>query len=165
MNAETVNYEAVLADLEAKREALDNAIAAIRMLVGQGQGVGLPTERGYSDPTSIPSDAFFQMSIPDAIRKYLGIAKRPRSIRDISEALEHGGLTTQSKSLYNTTATALSRMSGKEGGVVKVNNDWGLMEWYPGRKVRATTAKGEVENQQPAAANDYPGHTEKAEVG
>jgi hypothetical protein len=63
------------------------------MLVGPGQSAHTNGHEGDIDLKSIPTDAFFQMSVPDAILKYLKIAKRPRSVRDITEALENGGIT------------------------------------------------------------------------
>src|SRR3990172_4668958 len=103
-----INYDAVLADLEAKRAGLDEAIAGIRKylrLKGQVTSAPQADQGRIIDPNAIPSDAFFGMTIPDAIRKYLGIVKKPRTSKDIAEALVRGGITHTSKNFYATVAT------------------------------------------------------------
>ena len=47
-------------------------------------------------------------------------------------ALEKGGLKHTSKDFGNTVYAVLSREQGKTGEIVRVNNAWGLSEWYPG---------------------------------
>lgn len=136
MKSEDIDYGVVLADLEAKKSAIENAIAGIKMMLGQGQATATSSNGGTDiDTNEIPSDAFFQMPVPDAIRKYLRLVKRPRSVRDITDALEKGGITHTSKAFVNNVSTALFRNANKENGFVKVKSEWGLMEWYPGRKI------------------------------
>ena len=137
MKFEEINYDAVLADLQAKRGAIDNAIAAIRMLKGHGSGIIGSLEKPAE---SIPPNAFSDMSIPEAIRKYLSVEKRPRSTRDIAEALKSGGIRTESQSFYSTVSTALARMMNKENGVVKKGKKWSLREWSA-RKPATGTGK------------------------
>ena len=69
-----------------------------------------------------------RMAVGDAIAKYLGVTKQPRSVQKIADALEKGGLPHKSKNLYTTVYTALVRGQGKRFS--KVKKDWGLTEWY-----------------------------------
>ncbi len=138
-----INYEAVLADLEAKKAAIDEAIAGIRRMMGQGQAVSTGVSGKMINPNAIPSDAFFGMSIPEAIRKYLGIVRKPRTTKDISEALEGGGITHTSKNFYATVSTTIGRMLDKEKGLAKIGSEYGLLEWYPGRKGKTSGVKEE----------------------
>jgi hypothetical protein len=138
MNGE-INYEAVLADLEARRAALDTAIASIRQILGLTSITsGAPASAAApGDVTSIASDAFFSMSVIEAAKKYLGLKKRPAATREIADALIAGGFITQSANFFNTVFSGLDRESKRESPeIVKIGNDWGLAGWYPGRTFR-----------------------------
>ena len=132
MDSETIDYGAVLADLEAKRTSLDNAIAAVRQLLNLGaeQSAGSSGTDRKESPTRVQSDSFFGMSTPDAVRKYLGIAKRPQSLSEITKALQEGNLPTTSSNLLGIVGPTLSRMKAA-GDVISVQGKWGLAEWYP----------------------------------
>jgi hypothetical protein len=55
MALEPINYEAVLADLEAKRTAIDGAIAALRQVLSLGTEVSaVGGQPRPIDPTAIP---------------------------------------------------------------------------------------------------------------
>ena len=123
------DYTAVLADLKARRDKLDAAIRAIEEIVQGGDVAAAPT----GGNGEIASDAFFQMTVLDAAKKSLGMAKRPRGATAIAEALEQGGLTHRSKSLASTVYTTLKREDDRGGDVMKVGKEWGLAEWYPAR--------------------------------
>lgn len=145
------NYEAVLADLEAKRAAIDNAITVIKQVIGMavdlpaGVPAGEPLNKRTFKPDEIPSDAFFNMSVGDATRKYLSMVRQTRSTKDIVETLERGGLTHTSKNFYGTVHTALLRREKEPGDLIRVKRKWGLSEWYPGarksKKGNATLAE------------------------
>jgi hypothetical protein len=141
---------AVIAELEAKKAVIDNAIQALRALspVGADGAVGsilgstvLPASGGGGriiDPDKIPADAFFGMrSIADAAKKYLGLVKRKQTTKQIVEALERGGFPHQSKSFYSTVYTALQREEEREGGeIARIGSEWAMASWYPGRARR-----------------------------
>lgn len=142
MNETGVSYEAVLADLEAKREHLDTVIAGIKALMAQGViASGIPGQAKAEPLGEIESHAFFSMSIPEAAKRFLERARKPQSTPAIAEALRKGGMTTTSKDFANTVGAALRRQA-EDGEIVKVNNDWGLREWFPGlrRKPKADRA-------------------------
>ncbi len=141
-----IDYDAVLADLLARRAAIDHAIEGIRQILGIGgeidpeslnQGKPKPPAKGGA-ATDIPSDAFFAMGIADAAKKYLGMMKQPCGLKEIVGALERGGLTHQSDNLYSTAFTALARREKSPGDFVRVKRKWALSEWYKSQP-KATT--------------------------
>jgi hypothetical protein len=150
MTTPSIDYQAVLADLEAKRDQLDAAIRVVRtMLAGpfaapspvnasdtlrdEGASGSTSTTRGNGGQApGIQSDTFFGMSTSGAIRKYLSMMKRPQSPRTIADALHAGGQShaLNPKVAYTNTYTALTRMQ-EAGEAVKIKTgDWGLAEWY-----------------------------------
>jgi hypothetical protein len=151
-----IDYNAVLSDLEAKRAQLDAAIQVIRALIGSGATTG--GESGPAEPIngengtggasgrpapgggSIATDAFFRLSTPAAVKKYLNMMRRPQKPRIIADALQAGGQVhaTDSQTAYMNVHTALKR--GKDKDFVQTRNgEWGLAEWYSGK------SKGEGE--------------------
>ncbi len=145
-----IDYQSVLADLRAKRAALDAAIASMEAFVtgmpSNGSSAAVGTGRG--DPQTIEGDTFFGLSIVDAAKKYLGMVKKPQSVRDIAQALEKGGLTHSSSDFTSTLSTVLSRRDKNVGDIVKVKREWGLVEWYPGfRRGRGTKGQEKQEEQ------------------
>ena len=74
MAAEVIDYEAVLADLEAKKAALDSAIAGIRQMLSLGAQSGAGQAGRGADSVSVESDTFFGMSIGDAAKKFLSLS-------------------------------------------------------------------------------------------
>lgn len=152
--AASIDYNAVLADLEAKRSQLDAAIEVIRALIGSGatsgeagaeaavaengtaSGSGPARQGGQSGPT-IDTDTFFGLNTPAAVRKYLSLMKRPQKPRAIADALQAGGQVhaSDSKTAYMNVNVALNRGKDKEFAKTR-NGEWGLAEWY-GSKSKA----------------------------
>ena len=142
-----VNYEAVLADLRAKRDKLDAAIAGIEAMLGiagttSGNAAISVSATGSISSSIVESDSFFGMSIPDAARKLLSMRKRPQTTQEITDALDVGGLTHQSGDFANTVGSVLNRLGKSDGGVVKLGRaKWGLAAWYPSAKRRKLPGK------------------------
>jgi hypothetical protein len=134
MASEGMDYAAFLADLEAKKVAIDNAINAVRQLLNLGaqEGVGAPTPAGgkKDQPAEVRFDSFFGMSTPEAVRKYLAMMKRPQLASDIAKALLEGGLPTTSNNIGNVVGPTLSRMKAA-GDLIPIKGRWALAEWYP----------------------------------
>jgi hypothetical protein len=143
MDENPIDYAAVLADLEARRDALDAAIAAIRLFAGQGPvpAAGGAAPSAKFDTHEIPTDAFHGMSIADATRKYLAAVKRKQSTRQIKESLLAGGLHSTSKNFTTTLYSVLERQED----IVRVGKDWGLASWYPGLNRGAKTKRAKPE--------------------
>ncbi len=133
--ATEIDYAVVLADLEAKRGAIDSAIAGVRQVLNLGaeQGVAPSSPLGIErkdQPTQVRFDTFFRMSMPSAIVKYLEMAKAPQSVSDVTKALLEGGFKTTSKNLMPIVGSNLSRLKSA-GQTVNVEGKWGLASWYP----------------------------------
>ncbi len=139
MGAETIDYSALISDLEAKRSAIDNALAAIRLAQSIG-ALGQAGEGGVVPSLTVPSitggevpaGAFLGKSIPEAAKLYLAIVKRKQTSKDIAEALMKGGIESRSKSFNTQVHSILDRASKAGSGIVKLDRSfWGLVEWYP----------------------------------
>lgn len=140
-------YDAVLADLKAKRDQIDHAILVLEGLRG---GVSLP---GLVQPQTGPDadvdgpGAFLGMTIPDAAKKLLNARKRALGNADIVAAFKAGGLEMRSVDPLNTIGSVLTRRFNTVGDIVRVGRGvWGLAEWYPNRNFRKKGApKGDNE--------------------
>jgi len=142
MSSETIDYAAVLADLEAKRAAIDGTIAGIRQMLNLGAEQGeTPTAGAERVPVEVRSDTFFRMTMPDAIVKFLEIAKRPRTLSEITKALEDGGLPTTAKNLMPIVGSNLSRLKTAGEVCQPAQGKWGLAAWYPALARQIVTAK------------------------
>jgi hypothetical protein len=153
MSDQAINYEAVLADLEARRAQLDSAIAAIRQIMGQLGGVGLvPPASGASVPSgTLQHDAFIGMSIPEAAKKYLASVRRKLSTQDLMTALEAGGLPP---SKYGTVYAILRRREKQVGDIINMKGDWGLTEWYPNHRKKSSSSGNDESEEDSTESND-----------
>jgi len=141
------NYESVLADLQARRDQIDAAIEAIRLIMGAGAGSDVSTSGGGGSqraiaPHNVPAGAFHRLSIVDATKKYLDMVKSKQPTPQILKALEQGGLPPTK---YNTLYAVLRRRQSQVGDIVKMGDEWGLTEWYPNNpniKRQAAEGKG-----------------------
>lgn len=149
-----INYQVVLEDLVSRRDQLNNAIAAIEGIVSSGGVTSISLSGGSSlSATVIKSDDFFQMTILDATKKYLGIVKRPQTAQEISEALKQGGYLFQTGNPTNTVTSVLSRDTAKGGDIVRTGKSlFGLAEWYPTRPKKKTKNGDKAEQEQPPIA-------------
>jgi len=147
MSVEKIDYAAIIADLEAKRTAIENVITSLRTLVslssiGESNGVGITVTNPFaaSGVGEIPDGVFHAKSIPEAIRLYLGLMRKKQSAREISEGLKKGGLESTSSHFDKIVYATLDRLR-KAGDILKIEGNWGLPEWYP-----ALTRGGASEN-------------------
>src|SRR3990172_2133010 len=130
MNQEQIDYKAVLADLKRRRDELDMAIQAIQRILGLVRGdstsVSAPKETftPIGSDNEIASDTFFNMSILEAVKKYLTMKKRPQGAMEIARALQDGGLINQSQNFTATVYTTLKRAYARDGSVVQVKKKW-----------------------------------------
>jgi hypothetical protein len=165
MASDSINYGAVLQDLRTKRAAIDAAITAMEQIVSLGatdlESTGSISVAGNSEPSELRKDSFFGLTIPDAIRKALRIAKQPLTLSALTANLRQGGMLSNAGDLMRTVSATLARMKKNEGEVVQVQGGWALREWYPGmrrEKVEAVAKpkakKKKRARQSPAAASD-----------
>jgi len=147
MAHEPIDYEAVLADLQAKRATIDLAISAVTQLVQAGAqvavgGAALAGAGKPVDPGSIPDDAFFGLSIGEAAKKYLLMVKRKQSVKEIADALDRGGLPHTSSNFVNTVGTMINRAAANDPELVRVGRgEWGLAAWYGNRRPKPEAPK------------------------
>lgn len=123
-----VDYNAVLADLEARKTQIDSAIAAVKTILASAGVLTNGSSEGVIRPEDIPSHAFLSLSIADATKKFLSMVKRKQSLPQIMQALERGGLPPAK---YNTVYAVLRRREGQAGDIFRMGEDWALTEWYP----------------------------------
>lgn len=147
-------YEAVLKDLRAKREQINQAIQLLESLRG-GVNVAMPSMSPAGAQSSNNEEgpgAFLGMTIPDAARKLLKIRKRAMGNVEIAQALKAGGLAMQSADPVNTIGSVLTRRFIQVGDVVKISRGtWGLAEWYPNRNFKKKNGgKGDAEEAKEA---------------
>jgi DNA-binding NarL/FixJ family response regulator len=144
MASEGIKYSDVLADLEAKKAVIDAMITNTRQMLNLGldqlaaaAGSVAPTDR---TPTEVRTDTFFRMTMPDAIIKYLEIAKRPQTLSEITKALQDGGLPTTATNLMPIVGSRLSRLKTDGKVCQPTSGKWGLSEWYPAAARQAAAA-------------------------
>jgi len=136
-------YDAVLADLRAQRDKIDQTIAVLTSLRGGASGPvagasSLPA--GGETPVVETAGMFLGMSITDATKKLLALRKRTMGNADIARELQAGGLAMNSKDPINTVGSVLTRRFHEVGDVVKVGRGiWGLKEWYPSRTFKPSS--------------------------
>jgi DNA-directed RNA polymerase delta subunit len=120
-----VDYDAVLADLQSKRDQIDAAIAAINLIRG---GVASATSPSAAmSQRGIPANAFFTMGIGEAARKYLEMVKGKQTVGQITKALEQGGMPPLK---VNTVYAALRRREAINKDIIRLGEEWGLREWF-----------------------------------
>jgi hypothetical protein len=140
MSTQPIDYAAILADLEAKKVALEAAIASVRAAIGAGtlgqSGDGTAFSAGLPAALTggeVPAGAFLGKSIPDAAKLYLEIVKKKQTSKEIAEALLKGGMESTSKNFPSIVHAILDRArKAKNPALVKVDkSNWGLTGWWP----------------------------------
>ena len=144
---ETVDYSLILADLERRRDEINQAIATIQALAGvaptssgDGAGGSTLTKPMGAAAIGLRKHQFFGMKAPDAIKSYLATVKQTRTATQIANDLVEYGFTTASANRGNTIRTALGRLE-EDGEVVKVKKEWGLPNWFPGLRKKGGAKK------------------------
>ena len=141
-NGEFDPYEAVIADLESKIAAMQATIENLRNLRGMIGAVTASTPAKTGGAPTFAHDAFFQMTASDAAKKFLSALKKTAPANVIADALTAGGWKSASKNVTENIRTILSR----NDDFVKINGEFGLAEWYPGRKAATKKRVGGPES-------------------
>jgi hypothetical protein len=157
-------YEPVIAELKAQIEECQRVIVTLEMLRSKGS----PTPATPAGSViahvgagiSFSNDSFFGMTIADAAKKYLTGIKKTATARAIAEALLAGGFKTAAKAFIESVRSILS----KSPSFVLVNGEFGLAEWYPGRKANAIKSKRVLGSEFESWVKDQEGeeHAEEA---
>lgn len=151
MTEESKPYEAVIADLEAKRDQINATIDMLRALSGAGITVisgSVSPQR--SDEHAIKRDSFFGMTLPEAARKYLAMMKVTKPNPELCDALLLGGFKTSSSNFPEVVRSTLQRNKD----FVKVSGEWGLAEWYSGRGGAKKTRRNIAEEAAPEVVDE-----------
>ncbi len=143
MNDEPSVYDAVIADLRAKRDEIDQLIARLELFrnwVPPPMGGLAPVPSLLSQAIATPASSrgigpgtFHGMGIQEAVKKLLQIRKRAMTAPELSADLHEGGLDFNPKSI----AAVLHRAFASGGEIVrKERGHWGLQEWYPNQRFK-----------------------------
>lgn len=146
MSNEINPFEAAIAALEERRvkvnAEIDEDIAKLREIGERMSSMALTSGASLSLPAKIEKDTFYNMTLPDAAKKFLAMGDRkPKTTNEIIDALEKGGLK---RTTYASMYASLSRRENNVGDIVNVNGDWGLPEWY-GAKAKPKKKSGETQ--------------------
>lgn len=137
MSTEKSTYSLIVADLEAKRAAIDAALASLQKVMSLGafgaddlpHSSALPqTATGIPE---IPVGAFLHKRIPEAAKLYLSLVKKKQTTREIADALKAGGIESTSQDFAVTVGSVLNRISKSGKDVLHLSDGWGLASWYP----------------------------------
>lgn len=134
MGGDQFDYTAIIADLEAKKNLLETAIASLRAALAGGS-MGSSDAASFAIPagsqgSEVPDGAFLGKSIPAAMKLYLNIVAKKQTTREIAEGIKKGGLESTSKFFEKIVYATLDRLR-KSGEIVKIGDSWGLPGWYP----------------------------------
>lgn len=139
--AQEVDYAAVLADLEARRAALDGVIAVLKQLVGTGaleailvpptgdKAEGGMARTAAATPSEVAPGMFHGLSVSEAARKFLEMKKAKQRTVDIAAALRQGGIESTAANFYGNVFTTMKRRKD----FIKLGKFWALAEWHPTR--------------------------------
>lgn len=108
------DYKPILADLLARRDKLNSAIAAIQEFAGESASV-----------KPKPSE-FKRMTIAEAAIQFIQNSGQPQETGDIAAALKAGGLGSNAKNLYRTLYNSLVTRMKTQKDIVKVGSKWGV---------------------------------------
>lgn len=132
MGSQTIDYEAVIRDLERKRAEsnarFDAAIAALRHVAAmQASGPKLltPSLPFASAGGSLP---YRGMSMVEAAVAHIKSVGRAVPNPELAKAVSEGGFIHNSKNFGNTLNSILWRRSEKVGDVRKTPQGWALAE-------------------------------------
>lgn len=131
-------YDAVLADLRAKRDRIDEAIAVIESIRGIAASApvgGAPVQRPALEQSA--TGDLLGMTIADAAIKVLGMRRKTLGNAEFLDEFKRGGLVLTSADPANVVNSVLTRRFNQVGDIVRVSRgQWGLQQWYPNRSFK-----------------------------
>lgn len=131
-------YEPVIAEMKAQIEECQRVIVTLEMMRSKGTGAAASAAPSAQPSAVFGNDAFFGMTIAEAAKKLLAATKKTATSKTIADALVAGGFKTSAKNFMETVRSIVSR----NPSFVFVNGEFGLADWYPGRKVPAKKSSG-----------------------
>jgi hypothetical protein len=154
----SVDYGALIADLETKKAAIEALISYVRIAqTGAFPIMGNIAQTGISissnspstiQPGDVPAGAFHGKSVPEAIKSYLDMVKKKQTIPEITAALKLGGIESISNKFGIIVRNALRRTEGRD--FLRSGHAWGLAEWWPAtmRNAHSKTNKNAVRKKK-----------------
>jgi hypothetical protein len=86
--------------------------------------------RGDHASIELPTGAFLNKSVPEAIKLFLSAVRKKQTGKEIADALREGGIESTSRRFDKTVLGTMYRM--KDAGVLlQFKDGWGLAELYP----------------------------------
>jgi len=166
-----LDYTMILADLEAKRAAIETAISSVRaaMALGMlnvsgeipaGLTSGLSATQVVPSITGndIPDGAFLGKGIPEGTKLLLEIVKRKLTTREIADALQRGGIESTSSNFIGIVHAVLNRARRTPNtAIVKLGSHWGLKDWYPKGIISAAAPATAKKKKKKAATKSAQG--------
>jgi hypothetical protein len=140
----SIDYQAVLTDLECRRvaynSAVDTAIRSIRQILALTAG-DPDVERLANQSSSAQSNRnrFLDTKLLIAAKMHLRSGHRKQTNKELAQALEAAGYVHKSKDFCNTVGSALWRASRNgDQDLLRRGHYWLLREWAPGRRRAAS---------------------------
>lgn len=129
-NPQNDPYAAVIADLELKRAQIDQLIESLKAF--RQAGIIPPTMQNTDLTTGKDAAGEFAgKSMADATKIILLRNGQPMNNAAILEALEEGGLKSESQQPLNTLGSILNRRMNEVGDIIRVGRGiWGLKQWH-----------------------------------
>lgn len=136
------DYTAILADMEAKKAVLEQAITSLKVAIAAGAlgvtaGEALTLQSSAvvslvpgSGSSDIPKGAFLGKSVPEAVLLYFATVRKKCTGSEIEQGLKKGGIESTSKNFEVIVNNTLYRLKA-QGKVLRFDDGWGLAEWYP----------------------------------
>lgn len=170
MAENVMDYQTMLADMEAKKAILEQAIASVRAAIAAGLGVSgdvqiqpgtgsmiMNAGVGLGSSGDIPKGAFRGKSIPESITLYLAAVRKRCPTNEIIQGLKKGGIVSTSKTFDIVVGNTLRRLKS-EGKLLLFDDGWGLPEWVPeglrSRVDQQVKAQTKSKKKKPSKAKD-----------
>jgi hypothetical protein len=159
------NPNPVVAYIEGRIAAWQAALNSVKSaMAGEAGGRGLDaielTSGGGTQngglPIDLPEGAFLGKSVPACIKLYLSASRKKKTVKEITTALQEGGVESTSGKFENIVTSSLNRLKAA-GEVLRFKDGWGLPEWYPAH-IRASAPVGAV-GKRPRKAKKNPRKT------
>ena len=116
MRRERDEWRAKYKEAKTKFEATQEIVDALERLLNEPQSES-EAELGSR---AVPSGSqYADLTMPDAIREFLRASGTPRATREIADGVLAGGLKTNSRNIYTSVSSTLSRISRMAGSRVR----------------------------------------------
>ena len=150
-------YEPVIADLKSRIATLQAMLDNLENLRAgaplQTTGQRAASLRIGGTIVNFGHDAFFNLTAADAAKKYLSAIKKTASVNTLADSLVAGGWKSSSKNIPENLRAIL----GRHPDFVRINGEFGLAEWYPGRKAAAGRVRAALPDIEPVGDHDEEG--------